>query len=41
MNLESEISTYLLREGSQFTIWHYDDEVKLSPEMPRSLRNNP
>ena len=41
INVEPEISTYLLREGSQLTIWHYDEKVTLSPEMPRSLRNNP
>ena len=41
INVEPEISTYLLREGSQFTIWHYDEKVTLSPGAPRSFQNNP
>ena len=41
INVEPEISTYLLREGSQFTLWHYGEKVTLSPGVPRSFRNNP
>jgi len=41
INVEPEISTYLLREGSQFTMWHQDQKVTLSRGVPRSFRNNP
>ncbi len=41
INVEPEISTYLLRKGSQFTIWHQDQKVTLSQGVPRSFRNNP
>ncbi len=41
INVESEVSTYLLREGSQFTIWHQDQKVTLSRGVPRLFRNNP
>jgi alpha,alpha-trehalose phosphorylase len=41
INVEPEISTYLLRKGSQLTIWHQDQNVTLSRGVPRSFRNNP
>ena len=41
INVEPEISTYLLREGSQFTMWHQNHKVTLSRGVPRSFRNNP
>ncbi|RQW81713.1 MAG: hypothetical protein EHM79_19420, partial [Geobacter sp.] len=41
INIEPEISTYLLRERSQFTMWHQDQKVTLSRGVPRSFRNNP
>jgi len=39
VTIEPEISTYLLREGSQLTIWHQDQEVTLSQGVPQPLSN--
>ncbi len=39
ITVEPEMSTYLLREGSQFTLWHQDQKVTLSQGIPRSLKN--
>ena len=39
INLEPEVSTYLLREGSQLNIWHKDQQVTLYQGIPQSMPN--
>jgi alpha,alpha-trehalose phosphorylase len=41
VSVEPETTSYLLREGSELTIRHQDQEVKLSPGKPVSVPNNP
>ena len=41
VNIESETTTYLLREGSVLTIRHRDKELTLSAGKPISVQNRP